>query len=108
METDYREEKLLVNIGDVAGESRLLFNDVILTGKINVLFLSNLIQKFKYFNLVVQLSSHLLHHQPVMTNTVLAQRWFRTVIRSTSKNSVAPPATQVYSALFLTSEFFDR
>ena len=34
METDYREEKLLVNIGDVAGESRLLFNDVILTGKI--------------------------------------------------------------------------
>ena len=43
-----------------------------------------------------------------MTNTVLAQRWFRTVIRSTSKNSVAPPATQVYSALFLTSEFFDR
>ena len=34
METDYREEKLLVNIEDVAEESRLLFNDVILTGKI--------------------------------------------------------------------------
>jgi len=88
VETDYREETLLVNIEDVAGESRLLFNDVILT--------------------VVQLSSHLFLHQPVMTNTVLALRWFRTVIRSTSKNFVAPPAILVLSVLFLTSEFFNR